>query len=237
MRWRELDKLLPELARQNVEVQLVTSAVRPIPRDWSAIEALHLVVSIDGLQAEHDRRRAPATYDRILKHIAGHSVIAHCTVTRQMLRRDGDIAKFADYWSANPAVRKVWFSLYTPQQGDCSEERLKPENRGRAIAEFAEVRRAYPKVDMPDAVRRGLESPPESPADCIFSKITECFSADLTTRIEPCQFGGQPVCSECGCLASAGLASVANYKLAGLVSLGSIYKASRRIGASRNAAA
>ena len=32
---------------------------------------LSVVVSIDGLQAEHDVRRAPATYDRILKHIVG----------------------------------------------------------------------------------------------------------------------------------------------------------------------
>ena len=31
---------------------------------------LEIVVSIDGLQPEHDVRRAPATYDRIVKHIA-----------------------------------------------------------------------------------------------------------------------------------------------------------------------
>ena len=37
-----------------------------------------LVVSIDGLQPEHDVRRAPATYDRILKHVAGHRITVHC---------------------------------------------------------------------------------------------------------------------------------------------------------------
>jgi organic radical activating enzyme len=237
VRYRELDVLLPKLALQNIEVQLVTSAVREIPAHWSRIEQLHLVVSIDGLQPEHDRRRAPATYERILRHIAGHSVIAHCTVTRQMLRREGDIARFADFWSANPAVRRIWFSLYTPQEGDCSEERLTCDDRVRAIAEFAQVRRDYPKVHMPDAVLHGFAAPPESPEDCIFSKVTHCFSADLTTRIEPCQFGGKPVCSECGCIASAGLASVANYKLGGLVRLGAIYEGSRKIGKWRNAAA
>jgi sulfatase maturation enzyme AslB (radical SAM superfamily) len=237
VRYRELDVLLPELARQNIEVQLVTSAVREIPAHWSGIGQLHLVVSIDGLQPEHDRRRAPATYERILRHISGHSVIVHCTVTRQMLQRDGDIARFADFWSANAAVRKIWFSLYTPQKGDCSEERLTRDDRMQAIAEFAQVRRDYPKVHMPDQVLRGLASPPESPEDCIFSKITQCFSADLTTRIEPCQFGGKPVCAECGCLASAGLASVANYKLGGLIPLRSIYEGSRKIGKWRNAAA
>jgi hypothetical protein len=55
------------LDRMGVEVQLVTSGVRPIPVEWSSIPSLHLVVSIDGLASEHDRRRTPATYDRILK--------------------------------------------------------------------------------------------------------------------------------------------------------------------------
>src|SRR5215813_8891649 len=56
VRFRELDVLLPRLSRMGIEVQLVTSAVRQIPTEWASIENLHLVVSIDGLQPEHDRR-------------------------------------------------------------------------------------------------------------------------------------------------------------------------------------
>src|ERR671930_1849082 len=52
VRFRELDVLLPILDRMGVEVQLVTSAVRPIPPEWAKINALHLVVSIDGLQPD-----------------------------------------------------------------------------------------------------------------------------------------------------------------------------------------
>ena len=70
VRWKELMVLLPKLGEMGVEVQLVTSAVRPIPREWKDMAHVHLVVSIDGLQPEHDARRTPATYDRILKHIA-----------------------------------------------------------------------------------------------------------------------------------------------------------------------
>ena len=77
VRYRELDALLPRLAAMGVEVQLVTSAVRPIPVAWKELRNLHLAVSVDGLQPEHDRRRAPPTYDRILKHIAGHRVRVH----------------------------------------------------------------------------------------------------------------------------------------------------------------
>ena len=58
VRYRELCELLPILDRMGVEVQLVTSAVRPIPEEWRSIGSLHLVVSIDGLAPEHDRRRA-----------------------------------------------------------------------------------------------------------------------------------------------------------------------------------
>ncbi len=89
------------------------------------------MVSIDGLQPEHDVRRAPATYDRILKHIVGHQITVHCTVTRQQSRRDGYLEEFLKFWSANDNVRQVWVSLYTPQIGEVSDERLLPEDRER----------------------------------------------------------------------------------------------------------
>src|SRR5262249_41890912 len=88
----------------------------------------------------------------------------------------------------------------------------------------------FPKVDMPDTVLKGFLEPPASPQNCVFSQVTHCLSADLNTRIEPCQFGGQPVCSECGCIASAALVSVANHRLAGLVRIGNVFDLSRRFG-------
>ena len=230
VRYRELDVLLPLLSDMGIEVQLVTSAVREIPEAWAKIRELHLVVSIDGLQPEHDRRRAPATYERILQNIIGHQLIVHCTVTRQMLRRDGDLLEFARFWSAQPEVRKIWFSLYTPQEGDSSEERLRPEDRVRVARELAVVRDRFPKVHMPDSVLRGFLEPPQSPAECLFAQLTDCYSADLKTRVEPCQFGGHPVCAECGCIASAGMRSVGDYRLAGLVRVGDIFAASQKIG-------
>jgi MoaA/NifB/PqqE/SkfB family radical SAM enzyme len=69
VRYRELGQILPQLAERGVHTQLVTSAVRPVPTEWIGIPRLQVVVSIDGLQPEHDERRTPATYDRILKHI------------------------------------------------------------------------------------------------------------------------------------------------------------------------
>lgn len=106
LRYREIDRLLPLLA--GVEVQLVTSAVRPIPAGWANHSHLHMVVSIDGLPEEHNRRRAPATYERVLENIAGHRVIIHCTITRQMLQRPNYLREFAGFWSKRAEARKIW---------------------------------------------------------------------------------------------------------------------------------
>jgi len=230
VRYRELDVLLPELDRMGIEVQLVTSAVRAVPAGWSSIPNLHLVVSIDGLQPEHDVRRAPATYDRILKHIAGHRFVVHCTVTRPMAKRSGYFSEFAAFWSARDEIRKIWFSLYTPQEGEQSAERLRPKDREVVLRELAALRGCFPKVELPERVLDGYYDPPRSPQECIFSQTTTCVSADLKTSISPCQFGGRPVCAECGCVASAALASVGRHQLGGLVKVADIFTWSRRFG-------
>jgi hypothetical protein len=229
VRYRELGELLPALDRMRIEVQLVTSAVRPIPLEWKSIGCLHLVVSIDGLPAEHDVRRAPATYDRILKHIAGHHISIHCTVTRQMVKRPGYLAEFASFWSGRPEANKIWFSIYTPQAGDTSTERLRPEDREALLGELAAVAR-FPKVHLPKMVLEGYRKPPQSPAECIFARLTTCVSADLKTPVTPCQLGGQPVCAECGCMASAGMHGLGSVKLGGVLPLSAILNASIRLG-------
>src|SRR5437762_1043211 len=50
VRFRELDTLLPILAARGIYVQLVTSAVREIPKRWQGLNRFSVVVSIDGLQ-------------------------------------------------------------------------------------------------------------------------------------------------------------------------------------------
>ncbi len=102
VRYRELGQILPQLAERGIHAQVVTSAVRPIPAEWAGLPRLQVVVSIDGLPAEHDVRRTPATYERILKHIVGHQITVHCTVTRQQVRRDGYLEEFLAYWQQQP---------------------------------------------------------------------------------------------------------------------------------------
>ncbi len=230
VRFRELDSLLPRMSELGIRVQLVTSAVRPIPAGWAQIKNLTLVVSIDGLQPEHDRRRKPATYEKILANIVGHQIIVHSTVTRQMTTRSGYLEEFLTFWSAKPEVRKIWFSLFTPQKGADSEECLPPQVREGVLAELSALRTAYPKLDLPASVLEGYRKPPESPDDCIFARTTANYTADLQTMITPCQFGGDPDCSQCGCIASAGLKAVGEHRLAGIIPMRSILKASEAVG-------
>ena len=234
VRFRELDVLLPQLDKMGVEVQLVTSAVRPIPPEWAKIEALHLVVSIDGLQPDHDVRRAPATYERILRNIEGHSIIVHCTITNQMVSKKTDgvryFEEFLSFWSARPEVRKIWFSIFTPQIGEEATEILPPDEREAVLKEIARLRPLFPKMHMPDVVLEGYRRPPKSPKECIFARTTFSITADLKGRITPCQFGGNPDCSQCGCLASAGLKSIGDYQLFGVLPVKSIFFASDRVG-------
>jgi MoaA/NifB/PqqE/SkfB family radical SAM enzyme len=232
VRLRELDVLLPRLSEMGIVVQLVTSAVRKIPAAWAGINRLLLVVSVDGLQPEHDERRKPATYERILKNINGHRITVHCTITQQMAGRDHYFERFLAYWSDRPEVKKIWFSFFTPQIGVEAKENLSPTERTEVLTELTQLRQRFPKLYLPDTVVAGYRKPPKSPADCIFARTTVNFTADLTSKISPCQFGGNPDCSQCGCLASVGLNAIGEHRVLKVLSARTIYEASDTIGKS-----
>lgn len=226
VRHREVTTLLPQLNARGIYVQVVTSAFRQIPAEWAQIERLNIVVSIDGLQPEHDQRRKPATYDRILESIRGQKVTVHCTITGQMMKRQGYLQEFIEFWSAKPEIKKIWMSMFTPQVGATDPEILTQAERAQAAAELFRLRRLFSKLDMPEGLIQEFLHPPASPEECIFAQTTHTISADLKSRITPCQFGGNPDCSQCGCVASMGLAAVGNHKLALGVTAGDIYRAS-----------
>jgi len=230
VRYRELEVLLPKLSQRGIHVQVVTSAFRPMAAEWASLPRLTIAVSIDGLQPEHDIRRKPATYDRILKNIAGQHVTVHCTITGQMMKRPGYLSEFVEFWSAQDAVKRIWMSMFTPQRGQFSPERLTPGERNQAVQDLKEIRRRQPKLEMADSALEAFLNPPESPKDCIFAQTTQTFSADFKTQITPCQFGGDPDCSECGCYASMGLKAIGNHRLAGLLPISSLFQGSLQMG-------
>jgi hypothetical protein len=120
--------------------------------------------------------------------------------------------------------------LYTPQVGEVSMERLSADDRQRAVGEFLALRRRYRKLDVGESALKVYLSPPSSPAECIFAQVTSCVSADLQRPITPCQFGGQPDCSNCGCMASAGLTAVGRHRLPAGIPVASVFRLSSRAG-------
>ena len=189
-------------------------------------------MSIDGLQPEHDERRKPATYERILQNIRNSRVTVHCTITSQIAERPGYLDEFLAFWSGRPEVVKVWFSIFTPQKGATDLEILTPAQRASVIADLRQLRAKYPVLDMTDVVIDEIAAPPKSPKECIFARTTRIISADLKTQITPCQFGGDPDCEQCGCIASMGLAAVGHHKLLGPLTAGHVFMTSDRLGKS-----
>ena len=230
VRYRELEVLVPKLHQMGIHMQIVTSAFRQIPTAWAHLARVKIVVSIDGLQPEHDVRRKPATYERILQSIAGHRITVHCTITGQMMKRAGYLEEFLSFWAAREEVKQIWMSFFTPQKGAVAPEILTPAERRQAIDDLLRLRRLYPKLDMHESLIREFLHPPSSPDKCIFAQTTQTISADLKTKIVPCQFGGDPDCSQCGCIASMALAAVGHHKVVSGLTAGHLFFPSAQIG-------
>lgn len=211
VRHRELSRILPTLSDWGVHSLVVTSAVIPFPEAWNAIERVRVTVSIDGLQPEHDARRTPATYERILKNLAGRKSDISWVITNQMMEREGYLDEYLAFWTARPEIERIWLSIYTPQRGERSSERLTPASRARLLAALPELKQQYPALILPAGAETAFAVPPQSPDECTFARVSVNYSADLKTKIEPCFFGGNPDCSSCGCAVSAGLHWLRDY--------------------------
>jgi MoaA/NifB/PqqE/SkfB family radical SAM enzyme len=215
VRHRELSRILPALSKMSVFTLVVTSAVIPIPAEWMNIPRVRVAVSIDGLPEDHDIRRKPATYARILKNIEGREVNIHWTITRPMLSRPGYLEEYIAFWNARPEVNRIWVSLYTPQIGEQTPEMLLHANRETLAKELPALSSKYPKLLMNEGIARTFLAPPANPDECLFAKMSANYSADFKSRVEPCVFGGNPDCSQCGCAISSGLHWIRSVKVAG----------------------
>jgi MoaA/NifB/PqqE/SkfB family radical SAM enzyme len=230
VRHRELSRLLPLLSAAGVNTMVVTSAVIPIPSEWMNIPRIRVAVSVDGLREDHDIRRKPATYERILRNIAGCNVSIHLTITAQMMRRPGYLEEYLAFWNARPETVRIWTSFYTPQQNESSPEMLTSLERHTAAETLKALQPRYPKLLMTDGVARAMQSPPASPKDCLFARLSTNYSSDLKTLVEPCIFGGAPDCSQCGCAISSGLHWLKGIKVARVVKMETLVNGSVKVG-------
>jgi MoaA/NifB/PqqE/SkfB family radical SAM enzyme len=215
IRVKELSKLLPVLAAKHITAMVVTSGVIAIPPEWMRIPGVRVAVSVDGLPEHHDVRRKPATYQRILRNIEGCKVDLSWVITQVMMERRGYLEEYLEFWSARPEIRRIGLNIYTPQIGERSAEMLTAKARRELVAQLPGLKLRYPKLWMVDGVARAFGAPPASPHECTFSKLSVNYSADLETQVQPCVFGGNPDCSQCGCGVTALLHHVGTLKVAG----------------------
>jgi MoaA/NifB/PqqE/SkfB family radical SAM enzyme len=230
IRHRELSRILPALSELKVFTLVVTSAVIPIPVEWMKIPRLRVAVSVDGLPEDHDIRRKPATYERILQNIEGCDVNIHWVITRPMLARPGYLEEYVSFWSARAEVNRIWVSVYTPQIAERSPEILTPADREALALQLPSLYKRYPKLLFTEGMALALVHPPSNPSDCLFSKMSVNYSADLRSRVEPCVFGGSPDCSQCGCAISSALHWIRTIELAGPVKIDHFIGGSINIG-------
>ena len=104
-------------------------------------------------------RRTPATYDRILKHIAGHSITVHCTVTRQQVNRPGlPRGVPAVLVGADPSREDLGQPLHAADRRGVG--RAAAARRSRAgVADLLALRLRYPKLRDAARADRGLRRP------------------------------------------------------------------------------
>ena len=73
------------------------------------------------------------------------------------------------------------------------------------VRQLPELKDIYPALLMTHGIAEAFGSPPANPTECIFSRLSVNYSADLKTQVDPSFFGGQPDCRQCGCAVTAGL--------------------------------
>jgi len=80
------------------------------------------------------------------------------------MKRPGYLAEFLEFWTPRPEVKKVWFSLFTPQVADQMPEILSSDERAQAIADMVQLRKQYRKFGYArggdSAVRFTTAQPP-----------------------------------------------------------------------------
>jgi organic radical activating enzyme len=220
LRHRELSRVLPVLSARDIPTLVVTSGVLPIPREWMQYPRLIVTVSVDGLARDHDLRRHPATYERILRNIEGASVYLHWTIVRSQAEQPGYLEQYLTFWDERPEVRRILVSLYSPQLGEQTPEMLSPEQRIGVAARLRELSGQFPKLIAPQCQADGFVSPPRNAAGCTFARISRNYAPDLVTGVQPCILGGDPDCAQCGCAISAVLHGMCGVRLAGPLRVG-----------------
>ena len=113
----------------------------------------------------------------------------------------------SQFWSANAGRRGRSGSACTRRRSArCRPSGCTPDDRERVVADLMALRPRYPKLQMPEGlIERLREAAASRPTSASSRRRRRASRPTSSDAITPCQFGGKPDCSNCGCIASAGL--------------------------------
>ena len=143
----------------------MTSAVIPFPKSWNAIPRVRVTVSIDGLQPEHDARRAPATYEKILKNLAGRKADVSWVITNQMMERAGYLEEYLAFWTSRSEIERIWLERLHAAARRAQRRAATPASRARLLAELPDLKRRYPALILPAGAEKAFAVPPRRPTN------------------------------------------------------------------------
>ena len=185
VRHRELSQILSELSAWQVETLIVTSGVIPIPVDWNRLKHIRVAVSVDGLAPDHDVRRFPATYERILSNIRERRVDISWVITRPQTRASRISRRIPRVLERSAGGRS---DLVEPVHA--AGWRAQPRNVDAGPPSMAGVSPARAARPLPRAAHdrrhgRGARASAGRPRHCVFSRMSINYSADLQTQVQP----------------------------------------------------
>ena len=138
----------------------------------------------------------PSGFRGLLSTIISQPAPPRPAAVRLMLERPGYLEEYVSFWNARPEVNRILGESVHSQIGEQSTRAMLTREHRKTIAnKLPRLSKRFPKLFVNSGIAGAFVDPPSSPKDCLFSKMSVNYSADLETRVEPCVFGGAPDCS------------------------------------------
>ena len=205
----EIIELGSKYFRRNM---VVTNGTIRIP-DWPHV---NFKVSVDGVEARHDRLRGAKTYQRIKRMIRdaaerGLRIGIATVLTRE---NEGELEEFVEEWKDEPLTSGIIFEFYTYMVGQPEADKLwlTYEERDRVIDRILGIKAKYPR--LVECTTHALELLRSE--NC--RRVTDnCLAASKMAswdvsggRKEKCILGPKADCDRCGCAVPFWLQSFAD---------------------------
>ncbi|MBK7859845.1 MAG: radical SAM protein [Archangiaceae bacterium] len=171
---------------------VVTSGLLPVPDDLDA----SLLVSIEGLEPEHDRLRGRGTYRRVLRRLPQlreRGFAVQLTLTALTLAAIDGLPQLV----AETGATGVLVGFFTG--GEPSPFAVSGPSRSRAVDRLLELKRTEPGLVLnPTASLELLRRRGSLAAQCPYRSRDLAFDVRLH-RKAPCTYGAAADCATCGC--------------------------------------